>query len=585
MKKIYLKSAFTAFIFGVFSIVYLAKFLLPLNAQPSPDDDELPPKETIQQTIPPNTEPIPETEPPSESEKPTIFAPGGVDSARCEFSVNESITNYRDRFFIRDIQVIGNTVLQSEIDEIVKDSQLKYRTVTFEDLVCLRSRITQLYLDEGYVTSGAFLANNQDLSNGVVTIQVVEGELEQIIITGLDRLQEGYIRSRLKLAASQPLNRDDLETALQLLIINPLFETVNAELTAGQKTGSNVLLVNVKQARSFTASIGVDNYRAPSIGEFQGSVNLAHGNLLGFGDRLFFQYGFTEGLDIYNASYTIPWNAYDGTFSFSYDNSNSGIITEEFRDFDIDSETETYSFNIRQPLTRSPDREFALGLTLDIRRRETFLGDEPFSFSVGAEDGKSNVTVLRFSQDWVKRDATSVFAARSQFNVGIDAFDATINNTGTDGTFFVWQGQFQWVEQLSPRVLLITRVGGQFTDDSLLSLEKFSLGGVNTVRGYQENQLVTDSGVLGTLELRIPVTENLDTLQLNPFIEFGTGWNNDEPDPENSTIASIGLGIRWALAEGLILDIDYGVPLIDVDNDGNSLQENGLHFSVRYQPF
>ena len=584
MKKIYLKSAFTAFIFGIFGIVYLAKFLLPLNAQPS-SDDELPPRETIQETIPPNTEPIPETEPPSESEKPTIFAPGGVDSAGCEFSVNESITNYADRFFIRDIQVIGNTVLQSEIDEIVKNSQLKYRTATFEDLVCLRSQLTQLYLDKGYVTSGAFLANNQDLSNGVVTIQVVEGELEQIIITGLDRLQENYLKSRLKLAASQPLNRDDLETALQLLIINPLFETVDAELTAGQKTGSNVLLVNVKQARSFTASIGVDNYRAPSIGEFQGSVNLAHGNLLGFGDRFFAQYGFTEGLDIYNLSYTIPWNAYDGTFSFSYDNSNSGIITEEFRDFDIDSETETYSFNIRQPLTRSPDREFALGLTLDIRRRETFLGDEPFSFSVGAEDGKSNVTVLRFSQDWVKRDATSVFAARSQFNVGIDAFDATINNTGTDGTFFVWQGQFQWVEQLSPRVLLITRVGGQFTDDSLLSLEKFSLGGVNTVRGYQENQLVTDSGVLGTLELRIPVTENLDTLQLNPFIEFGTGWNNDEPDPENSTIASIGLGIRWALAEGLILDIDYGVPLIDVDNDGNSLQENGLHFSVRYQPF
>ena len=585
MKKIYLKSAFTAFIFGVFSIVYLAKFLLPLNAQPSPDDDELPPKETIQQTIPPNTEPIPETEPPSESEKPTIFAPGGVDSARCEFSVNESITNYRDRFFIRDIQVIGNTVLQSEIDEIVKDSQLKYRTVTFEDLVCLRSRITQLYLDEGYVTSGAFLANNQDLSNGVVTIQVVEGELEQIIITGLDRLQEGYIRSRLKLAASQPLNRDDLETALQLLIINPLFETVNAELTAGQKTGSNVLLVNVKQARSFTASIGVDNYRAPSIGEFQGSVNLAHGNLLGFGDRLFFQYGFTEGLDIYNASYTIPWNAYDGTFSFSYDNSDSGIIEEEFRDLDINSETESYSFNIRQPLTRSPNEEFALGLTLDIRRRETFLGDEPFSFSVGAEDGKSNVTVLRFSQDWVKRDATSVFAARSQFNVGIDAFDATINNTGTDGTFFVWQGQFQWVEQLSPRVLLITRVGGQFTGDSLLSLEKFSLGGVNTVRGYQENQLVTDSGVLGTLELRIPVTENFDTLQLNPFIEFGTGWNNDEPNPDNSTIASVGLGMRWAISGGFVLNVDYGIPLIDVDNDGDSLQENGFHISLRYQPF
>ena len=584
MMKSYFKSGFTAFIFGIFSTVYLAKFLLPLNAQPSLDN-ELPPRETIQQTIPPNTESIPEIEPPSESEKPTIFVPGGVNSTGCEFSVDKSITNYTDRFFIRNIQVIGNTVLQSEIDEIIKNSQLKYRTATFEDLICLRSQLTQLYLDKGYVTSGAFLVNNQDLSNGVVTIQVVEGKLEEIIITGLDRLQESYLRSRLKLAASQPLNKDDLETALQLLIINPLFETIDAELTAGQKTGNNVLLVNVKQTRSFTASIGVDNYRAPSIGEFQGSVNLAHGNLLGFGDRFYAQYGFTEGLDIYNASYTIPWNAYNGTFSFSYDNSDSGIIEEEFRDLNIDSETESYSFNFRQPLTRSPDREFALGLSLDIRRRETFLGDEPFSFSLGAEDGKSNVTVLRFSQDWVKRDASSVFAARSQFNVGIDAFDATINNTGTDGTFFVWQGQFQWVEQLSPRMLLITRVGGQFTDNSLLSLERFSLGGVNTVRGYQENQLVTDSGVLGTLELRIPVTKNLDTLQLNPFIEFGTGWNNDEPDPENSTIASVGLGMRWAISAGFVFNVDYGIPLIDVDDDGDSLQENGFHASLRYQPF
>ena len=584
MKKFYFRSGFTAFILGVFSTVYWTKFLLPLNAQPAPND-ELPSRETIQQTIPPNTEPIPKTAPPSENEKPTILVPGGINSSGCELSINEDVLDYADRFLIKDIQVIGNTVLQSEIDEIVRNSQLKYRTATFEDLVCLRSRITQLYIDKGYVTSGAFLANNQDLSNGVVRFQVVEGELEEIVITGLERLQENYIRSRLELAASQPLNRDDLETALQLLIINPLFETVDAELTAGQKTGSNVLLVNIKQARSFSASIGVDNYRPPSIGEFQGSVNLTHSNLLGFGDRFFAQYGFTEGLNIYNAGYTIPWNAYDGTVGFSYDNSNSGIIEAEFRDLNIDSETETYSFNFRQPLTRSPNREFALGLSLDIRRRRTFLGNEPFSFSLGAEDGQSNVTVLRFSQDWVKRDANRVFAARSGFNLGIDAFDATINDTGTDGKFFVWQGQFQWVEQLSSRVLLITRVGGQFTDDSLLSLEKFSLGGVNTVRGYRENELVIDNGVLGTLELRIPITEDFDTLQLNPFIEFGTGWNNDEPDPENSTIASVGLGMRWAIVKGLILNLDYGIPLIDVDSDGDSLQENGLHFSVRYQPF
>ena len=582
MEKVYLPSGLTASIFG---LVYLAEFPLSANAQPAPE--ELPPRETLQQTIPRNTQPVPETNPLDE-EKPEISVPDNENSARCELSVSEPVPDYSDRFFIREMKVIGNTVLQSEINEIVKDSRLKYRTATFEDLVCLRSRITQLYIDKGYVTSGAFLVNNQDLSNGIVTIQVVEGELEEIAIAGLDRLSESYLRSRLKLAAQKPLNKDDLETGLQLLVLNPLFETVDAELTAGQKTGSNVLLLDIEQANSFTTSIGVDNYRAPSIGEFQGSVSLGHGNLLGFGDRLYAQYGFTEGLDIYNTSYTIPWNAYDGTIGFSYDNSDSGIIEEEFRALDIDSETETYSFNLRQPLTRNPNQEFTLGLGLDLRRRNTSLGDEPFSFSVGPENGQSKTTVLKFSQDWVKRDVSTVLAARSQFNFGIDAFDATINDpndTETDGKFFAWQGQFQWVEQLSPRVLLITRVGGQFTDDSLLSLERFSLGGVNTVRGYQENQLVTDSGVLGTLELSIPVTENPTTLQLNPFIEFGTGWNNEEPDPDDATIASVGLGVNWNVGAGFLLNVDYGIPLLDVDNEGNFLQENGFHVSLRYQPF
>lgn len=579
MEKVYLHGV-TA---SIISLVCVAKLPLPLNAQPAPED--LPPRETIEQTIPPNTEPIPQTPPPTENERPEISVPGSLDAARCKLSTNEPVVDYKDRFFIRDIKVIGNTVLQSEIEEIVRNSRLKYRTATFEDLVCLRSRISQLYLDEGYVTSGAFLANNQDLSNGIVTIQVVEGELEELVITGVDRLSEKYLRSRLQLAAETPLNKDNLETQLQLLVLNPLFKTVDAELTAGQKTGSNVLLLDVRQARGFTTSVGVDNYRAPSIGEFQSSVILGHSNLLGFGDRLYAQYGFTEGLDIYNASYTIPWNAYDGTFSFSYDDSDSGIIEEEFRELNIDSETETYSFNLRQPLTRNPSQEFTLGLGLDLRRRRTFLDGEPYSFTIGPEDGESNVTVLRFSQDWVKRDVTSVLAARSQFNLGIDAFDATINDTGTDGSFLAWQGQFQWVKQLSPRLLFISRVGGQFTSDSLLSLEKFSIGGVYSVRGYEENQLVTDSGVLGALELRIPVTENPNTLQLNPFFEFGTGWNNDEPDPDDSTIASVGLGMRWAIGAGFVFNVDYGIPLVDVDNEGDSLQENGFHVSLRYQPF
>ena len=541
----------------------------------------------VDRTIPRQQESLP-TQSPKTPQKPKLQTPPNSTSLEgCQISteLNQPYSNYQDRFFVKDIQVTGSTVLQPEIKELIKNSKLKYRTATFADLVCLRSRITALYLQNGYVTSGAFLADNQDLSQGIVKIQVVEGELEDIQIKGLNHLSENYVRSRLKIGATTPLNKQSLETALQLLILNPIIATVNAELTAGKRAGSNVLLLDIREADAFSTTLAVDNYRAPSIGEIQGSVNLAHNNLLGFGDRLSAQYDFTQGLDLYNFSYTIPWNSYDGTLGFSYDNGDSEIIEEQFRDFEIESETETISFNLRQPLLRSPNQEFTLSFGLDLRRRRTFLQGEPFAFPLGGQDGQSNTTVLKFSQDWVNRNTKSVLAARSQFNLGIDAFDATISNTEPDGKFFAWQGQLQWVQQLSARNLMVARVGGQFTPNQLLSLEQFSLGGVNTVRGYQENQLITDSGILGSIEFRVPLTKNPNTLQLTPFFDFGTGWNHEEPESDPATLASLGLGLNCSVASQLNLNLDYGIPLIAVDDEGDSIQEHGVHFSLSYQPF
>lgn len=556
-------------------------------AQSSPPE-ELPPEEQIPEEliIPPTSpDPIeptipqpPDAPPFPELPEPNLQTPSASRVTGCPSPPENS-----ERFFIRQVEVLDNTVLQAEIDQYTQP--LKRRTVTLEDLICLRSKITELYIQNGYVTSGAFLPNNQDLSDGVVQIQIVEGELDRIEISGLTRLQEGYVRSRLNQATTTPLNQQRLEEALQLLQLDPLIDQVNAELTVGSTPGQNVLLLDLQEASAFNAGVGSDNYRSPSIGSAQLNVFVAHDNLFGFGDRLSAQYGLTEGLDIYDIGYAIPFNAADGTLGVRYSNSDTTIVEDEFEEFDIESETETLSFSLRQPIVRSPEQELALGVSLDLRHRQTFLQGEPFSFSIGAEEGESDVTVLRFFQDWSDRGAGRVLAARSQFSVGINAFGATINDTGTDGQFFAWQGQFQWVQQLSPRTLLLARVGTQLTPDSLLSLEQFSVGGADTVRGYRENQLVTDNGVLGSLELRIPLTADPSILQLTPFFDVGTGWNNQSPDPDTATLASLGLGVRWSITSNLGVRLDYGIPLIAVDNRGDSLQENGFHFSLRYQPF
>ena len=496
----------------------------------------------------------------------------------------EGIPTSSDRFFIKKIEVQGNTVLQTEIAALTQPYQ--NRKVNFDELLELRSEIVQLYARKGYITSGAFIPNNQDLSMGIVQIQVVEGELEQIEIGGLRRLRAGYVRSRLERATMSPLNQRRIEEALQLLQLDPLIEQVNTELAAGSTPGRNILRVSLKEAPAFHAAIVVANNQSPSIGSIESSLTVSHDNLLGFGDRLSAQYGRTEGLNLYDLNYTIPVNARNGTLSFRYNNEISRIIQQDFRNVGIRSKTQSYSLNFRQPLLRTLTSEFAVSLGLDLRRSQTYiLNNIPFSFTEGPENGRSKVTVLRFSQDWVDRGTKRVLAARSQFSLGIGAFDATSNNLGTDGRFFSWLGQFQWVQQLSPRNLLVARIDAQLTPNSLLSLERFSIGGVDTVRGYTQNQLVADNGILSSVEVRVPLTFDPRVLQLAPFFAVGTVWNNREIDPNLATIASLGLGLRWLIASDLSLRLDYGIPLISVGNRGNSLQENGFSFSLHYQPF
>ncbi len=489
------------------------------------------------------------------------------------------------RFRVDEITVTGNSILHNEIAEAIQCCV--NRDVTFEELIALRSAITQLYIDRGYVTSGAFLPNNQDVRRGVVEIRVVEGQLEENIqITGLQRLNPSYVRSRLRLAGKQPLNQRDLERALQLLQVDPQIESVDAELTAGSVPGRSLLAVNLREAPPFSASISADNYQSSSIGSAQFSVSASYSNLLGVGDRLFAGYGRTDGLNLYNIGISLPVNPRDGTITLSYNTNDSRIIEDAFEAFDIRSEAETWSLQFRQPLSRSITQEFAVGVGLDLRRSQTFiLGDRPFNFSRGAENGESKVTALRFFQDWVARDRLSVLAARSEFSFGLDAFDATVNDSGTDGLFVKWLGQFQWVRRFSGRSIFLARVNAQLTPDSLLSLERIGLGGFDTVRGYAQNQIVADNALWGSLEARFPLLRNSNRLTLISFLDAGHAWNIDLNDPEDDFLLGIGAGLRWEVLPNLVVGLDYGLPLVDAQSRGDSLQDNGLYLSLRYFPF
>ncbi|NJL84675.1 MAG: BamA/TamA family outer membrane protein [Chloroflexaceae bacterium] len=93
---------------------------------------------------------------------------------------------------------------------------------------------------------------------------------------------------------------------------------------------------------------------------------------------------------------------------------------------------------------------------------------------------------------------------------------------------------------------------------------------------------MVDNAVLASVEARVPIIPNLE---LTPFVEMARVWNNDEPDPDPSLIWSLGVGLRWRLGSSLSLRFDYGIPFVSAETLSNSLQDDGIHFSIEYRPF
>ena len=90
--------------------------------------------------------------------------------------------------------------------------------------------------------------------------------------------------------------------------------------------------------------------------------------------------------------------------------------------------------------------------------------------------GETRISALRFFQEWTSRNKKQVIAARSQFNLGLNAFDATVNEDAPDSRFLTWQGQAQWTRQLSADTSFLLRGGIQLAGTSLLIERTFGLG-------------------------------------------------------------------------------------------------------------
>lgn len=550
----------------------------------------------LSQTNFPNPIP-PRTPEPLEDPQPRPKPPVELDSAPAPSS--PGLLEVPGTITVKEFRFVGNTAFDNE-DLQKALSELTGKSISFAELLQAEEIIKNFYTagcqgdnnQPCYINSGAFIPANQTFTqnDAVVTIRVVEGGIENIEITGLNKLQTGYVRSRIQQGISQPLEREKLLEQLQILQLDPLIANISAELAAGTRPENSILELSVTEADPFLVELFTDNARAPSVGSWRRGIRFTERNLLGFGDRLGGEYVNTDGSNAVDLSYSVPITARNTTIDIRGGVTSTEVVEEPFDRAEILGDSFNLELGVRQPVYRTPTTEIAVGLSGTRQESNTEVDGQNFNLSPGADaNGETRISALRFSQDYTKRTLQDVFALRSQFNFGLDMLDSSVNaDPEPDSRFFAWRGQAQYVRRLGQNLLLV-RSDLQLSGTNLVPLEQFSVGGIQSVRGYRQDALLTDNGFFTSAEIRLPIYQTAtreSSLSLSPFFDFGVGWNDDSNNnPEDNTLLGLGLGLQWQTGDTFNARIDYGIPLLDVENNNNTLQEDGVYFSVNYSPF
>jgi len=484
-------------------------------------------------------------------------------------------------FELKGVDFEGNTIFSNpELFETARD--FIGDQVNLSDLEEIRYRLTRKYIDQGYINSGAILKPGQEVDDGVVIYLIMEGRVDNVNIAGNKRLRRGYIEQRILPDGDLPFNVFTLQENFQMLLQDPLIQQMNGRIRPGISPGEAFLDLDIVRARPYELSLTADNHRTPSTGAEGVTATGTVWNLTGSGDRLDASLGISEGVNDVGTRFTMPVNALGSRFSLGYSQNDNSVIEEPFSSVDIESESRNFEINLTHPLLRTLTRNVEAGVTLAARKSQTTLDGADFSFSKGADNGESKVTALRLIQSYVDRTPSMALTLRSTVSVGLDIFDATIHDGHRpDGEFLAWLVQTQYARRLGDKLgQVILRGDLQLADDNLLSLEQFASGGVNSVRGYRENQRVRDNGYLVSAEWRYPLwTDKKEgRLQTSLFTDFGSAWNKGE-DIDEDPLHSIGVGLLWkinrfAMAEiYLAHDLEKAAQKYD-----HNIQDDGIHF-------
>jgi hemolysin activation/secretion protein/uncharacterized protein YraI len=491
---------------------------------------------------------------------------------------------------VRKIVFTGNTVIDTEtLQKVAAD--FKDRELTLDEMSQLVDLITITYQERGYILARAYLPK-QDIQDGILKIAVVEGNIGKIKVTGKthydEKLIKRYFESHLKEGV---IKESGLEKGLLLTNEIPKLKT-NVVLSKGEKPGDVDIVLNTEDSSwlTFGAEVGFDynNYGTDltSKDRYGTTIRIMDhrwGSVLNFrgviGNNV-------EDSALGAIDFTLPVGGYGTKISAGYLQGNY-IVGQNFADLGLDGDTIISNVKIMHPLITKKNENLTALVGYEHKYTKNFILGQERSID---EDG-----VMTFSLSYDNLDrflGKNILSASASFGqVNRDDRVAT-SRLDEDEHFERYNVSLARVQKVYGYTNLFLRASGQLSNDRLLPIEEFVLGGYGSVRGYAPSLYLGDSGYTFSGELLFaPPYLSEKTLfgqriaqlaQLAVFYDTGRVYFS-EPQPSEvytTGLSSWGVGVRLFYKDRFSFRYDFGVPIIRLEGEDPFI--NYFQFSVKF---
>ena len=472
-------------------------------------------------------------------------------------------------------EVEGNTVLN------------KQRVASFFDLE--QGKIANLKninkcvqkLEEEYRSNGYILARVTDVhmeKDGTLKVAVNEGVVEGFKVKGNVKTKDYVVTREMKLKKGEPFNAKAARRSMQRVYNLGYFEDVNIKLNPGREPNGVEVEISVVEMNTGTFGIGAGYSNADG---FVGMVSIGDKNFRGIGDKINLRWEFGgEDNKNYDFSYTRPWLDDKETSATI----NLYDITNEYADYNIDGdEIARYDKKRRgQEITfsRRTHNEFVSNY-ITIKNRDDiykgpadgYEGDENQYYEKEFEQSphfkkewmpqtpeerrKENFGVTRsitFGRVYDSRD--NVYDPHEGKRIGYSVEWA--GGMGGDFDFTKWTADWRYYFRAGGESVWALNLGAGYASGDMPLSQRFTMGGSDTLRGYEDDQFRGNSMLKATLEYRFPIVKKVQGVL---FTDNGYAWDKRHEDEFDMGLLknSYGVGLRINSPLGPVkLDYGYG---------------------------